>query len=108
MKTLRMGATTLIALAFLLPMTTLAEAPARSEANRIQVSFADLNINNTAGAKVLYARLQRASEAACKVEPYRLTGSIERFAKVKQCYEDTLDSFVVRIDSDALTRLHTS
>jgi len=108
MKVLRLGVTALLVVAFLSSQGAIAAAPSTSDANRIKVSFADLNIHNAAGAKILYARLQDASAAACKVEPYHTLGAIDRFAKSKQCYQDTLDSFVSRIDSDTLKRLHAS
>lgn len=108
MKTLRLGMMALLAIAFLSSQGAIAGVPSKGDTDRIKVSFADLNIQNAAGAKVLYARLQHASEAACKVKPYRTLGAIDRFAKAKQCYDDTLDSFVSRIDSDMLKRLHAS
>lgn len=108
MKAIRLGVTALLVIAFLSSQGAIAEVPSKSDTDRIKVSFADLNIHNSAGAKVLYARLQDASEAACKVEPYRTLGSIDRFAKAKQCYNDTLDRFVSKIDSKTLKRLHAS
>lgn len=108
MKAIRLGVTALLVIAFLSSQGAIADVPGKSDTNRIKVSFADLNIHNTAGAKVLYARLQDASAEACNVEPYHTIGSIDRFAKAKQCYDDTLDRFVSKIDSNTLKRLHAS
>ncbi len=78
------------------------------EEGKISVSYADLNIQNAAGAKVLYSRLQRAAESVCDVKTYYESGSLARFTKARQCFADALDKAVVRIDSDALTKIHAS
>ncbi|MDJ0941580.1 MAG: UrcA family protein [Woeseiaceae bacterium] len=74
----------------------------------ISVSFADLNIHNEAGAKVLYARLQRASASVCELDTFRELGSLARVADAESCYAETLDKAVTRIDSDALKKIHSS
>ena len=74
----------------------------------IAVSFADLNIQNAAGAKVLYSRLQRAAESACNLASYYELGSLTLYAKAKRCYAEKLDGLVARIESEALQEIHKS
>lgn len=108
MKTHRLAILALLALALGSPAVAIASPGADDSTERIRVSYADLNIHSKAGAKVLYARLQKASESACSVDTYIRLGSLERLAKTKACYERTLDEFVARIDSAALQRIHSS
>ena len=80
----------------------------RAEDTSVKVSYEDLNINSEAGARVLYSRLKRASEKVCNVESLTEHGSIERVRDARLCYREVLSSAVENIDSDALTRIHTS
>ena len=88
--------------------TALAAAPTQIGLDSVTVSYADLNIHSNAGARVLYGRLQDASEAVCSVESYRELGSLSRVAAAESCYIQTLDEAVAEIDSAALRRLHSS
>ena len=74
----------------------------------VKVSFADLNLQKEAGAKVLYRRLQQASKKACGVESYRNAGSVSESAKMQDCYESSLTSSVAKVDSALLTKIHES
>ncbi len=87
--------------------TALAAAPTQFETDRITVSYADLNIHSAAGARVLYSRLQAASETVCDMEPFRELGSLSRLAEAASCYAETLDEAVAEIDSAALKRIHS-
>ena len=107
-KTFVTGIAALVLCGLAAPEAAGAAAPSQFEIAKISVSYADLNIQNDAGARVLYARLQKASEKVCSVEPYRELGSLSRVAQAEQCYHDTLDEAVSRIDSDALKKIHTS
>lgn len=107
MKAHRLAVVTLLALALGSPAVAIA-SPGVDVGDKIRVSYADLNIHSKAGAKVLYARLQKASENACSVDTYIRLGSLERLAKTKACYEKTLDEFVAKIDSTALQSIHSS
>lgn len=78
------------------------------EDNAVRVSYADLNLENAAGAQVLYSRLQRASKQACGVESYRNAGSIGIKADMQRCYRETLTASVQKIDSEELTKIHGS
>lgn len=106
MKASRLATIAAAVLALSIPVSGIASAPGEPDADKIRISFADLNIHNEAGARVLYGRLQRASELACSVDSYRILGSLERVAKTRQCYEETLDEFVAQVDSAALKKIH--
>ncbi len=56
----------------------------------VKVSYADLNLQKEAGAKVLYRRLQQASKRACGVESFRNAGSLSAAAEMQRCYESSL------------------
>lgn len=76
------------------------------EYNAVRVSYADLNLENEAGAQVLYNRLQRASKQACGVESYKNAGSISIKADMQRCYRSTLAASVEKINSEKLTKIH--
>ncbi len=86
--------------------SAVAASPSQFDDSAISVSFADLNIQNVAGARVLYTRLKRATETVCDLESYRESGSLSRVAQARQCYAETLDEAVARIDSEALQKIH--
>ena len=88
--------------------SAIAATPSQFEDGSISVSFADLNIQNSAGAKVLYSRLQRASKSVCNLESFRELGSLSRVAEAEACYAETLDEAVAKIDSDELQAIHSS
>jgi UrcA family protein len=96
----------LIALA--LPAATLAAAPSGHGDTALKVDFADLNIHSTAGARTLYARLQRASAKACDVRALREYTSIEHYVASKTCFEETLAAAVRKVESEALADLHAN
>ena len=105
-KTIVAGASALALAAIALPAA--AATPTQFDDSRISVSFADLNINNEAGARVLYGRLQAASESVCSMDSYRELGSLARVAEAEACYEETLDKAVAKIGSDMLSKIHSS
>ena len=90
-----------------LPSVVSAAAPSQLDRESIKVAYGDLDLATAAGAKTLYARLQRASEAACDLRPYRELGSISLYQEARSCYAKKLTSAVERIDSDELTKLHS-
>ena len=108
MKKLRWAVAACVAVTLFAPMSATADKGSKVEKQTVRVSYNDLDIHSIDGAKQLYARLKRASTTACGVDSYVVLGSIERVMESKQCYRETLDRFVERIDSDALERLHNS
>ncbi len=73
----------------------------------VTVQYADLNIHNEAGARVLYQRLKDAAEEVCGIEGYHKERFLKRHANAKDCYSDTLTQAVDDIDSDALKDIHS-
>lgn len=106
MKTLQWAAAACLALALGAPVDAAADKGGKAEKQTVRVSYHDLDIHSPDGAKILYARLKRASTTACGADSYVVLGSIERVMESKQCYRETLDRFVDRIDSETLERLH--
>ncbi len=107
-KSIVTGIVALVVIGFGASAPAVASPQSQFEEGKISVSYADLNIQNAAGAKVLYSRLQRAAESVCDVKSYFESGSLARLTKARQCYTEALDKAVVRIDSDALTKIHVS
>ena len=105
-KTIVAGVSALALAAFALPAA--AATPTQFDDSRISVSFADLNIDNEAGARVLYGRLQQASASVCNMDSYRELGSLARVADAEACYTETLNEAVAKIGSEALKKIHTS
>jgi UrcA family protein len=107
-KTNVLGTVALLVFGLGAAASAIAASPSQFENRAVSVSFADLNIQNPAGAKVLYTRLRNAAESVCNLESYSDTGSLSRLAKAKQCYFEALDKAVSKIDSDALHKIHES
>lgn len=76
--------------------------------NAVKVSYADLNLQKEAGAKVLYRRLQQASKRTCGVESFRNAGSVSEAAEMKRCYQKSLTSSVAKVNNALLTKIHES
>ena len=107
-KTNVLGTVALLVFGLGVSASAVAALPSQFDDGSISVSFADLNIHNAAGARVLYTRLQRATKSVCGVESYSEAGSLSRVSQAKQCYAETLDEAVAKIDSAALAAIHTS
>ena len=108
MKARKLVVSAVLALALAGPASVLAGDVEDPGIQKVKVSFADLNINHVAGAKVLYRRLQQASADVCSVDTFQKLGSLERLAKTQHCYEITLDQAVAEIDSVVLKEIHAS
>ena len=91
-----------------LPLSSNAATPSQFEKISVKVSYADLNIESDAGARALYSRLKRASRKACNVKSLTSAGSLREVRSASRCYDQTLEAAVREIDSDALTRIHSS
>ncbi len=83
-------------------------SPSQLSVRSVQVSFADLNINSDEGAQALYRRLKNASEKACSISNSGATKPVAALRDAKMCYASALSNAVTKIDSDALSRIHTS
>ncbi len=88
------------------PAVVLASTSSHLETNKATVSYADLNLKNEEGVRVLYRRLQRTSKEVCGVTSTRISGSHHFLSKAHQCYLETLSNVVDKIDNEDLTRIH--
>jgi UrcA family protein len=76
------------------------------EPPQISVSYADLNIDSSAGLKTLYWRLQTAAQNVCRREDDgRRSPTNFRF---QACYKSSLAAAVAEIDKPSLTAMHVS
>ena len=107
MKTNVLKAATAIVLGVGFIASAIATPPSLYEEVTVKVQYADLNINNEAGARVLYQRLKTATAEACDMDSYAKNRSLSRFNDAKQCYAETLSQAVNKIDSDVLKSIHT-
>ena len=73
----------------------------------VKVNYEDLNINNDAGARVLYQRLKEASAEVCGYARYKSQRPRLTNIESKLCYQKTLSRAVQQIDSDKLKELHS-
>lgn len=97
----------LLLLGMAIPATGIAAAPKHINDASIKVSYADLNIQSEAGARVLYARLKRASEEVCGIQTHVINGSLAATLRARTCFQETLEASVEKIDSDALAEIHS-
>jgi len=88
--------------------SAVAASPSQLNVRSVQVSFADLNINSDDGAKALYRRLQNASEKACLISSSGATQPVGAVRDSKLCYASVLGNAVAKINSAALSKIHTS
>lgn len=88
------------------PAAGFAAAPTQFDDVSVKVSYADLDIESKAGAKVLYSRLKRASEEVCGIKPHVINGSLATTLRARTCYRETLEGSIEQIDSDTLTAIH--
>ncbi|MAL93663.1 MAG: hypothetical protein CME40_01060 [Haliea sp.] len=84
------------------------QMPAAQDHRRVQrsipVSFADLNLNRSAGLNTLYRRLERATEQACG--PREDGRNLALHRDQRQCQSRAMDSAVAEIGHFALDDLH--
>ncbi len=96
----------LAAAAITAPAIGSAAAPTQFDKVSVRVSYADLDIHSEAGARVLYSRLKRASEEVCGIQTHIINGSLAQTMKARECFRDTLEASVEKIDSSALDEIH--
>ena len=93
------------------PAVVLAGTPNYFE-YKTTVSYADLNLENVEGVRVLYRRLQRASKKVCGAPSLKVAGSLPILLQrgttkeSRQCYRETLSKAVEKIDNEDLTHIH--
>jgi UrcA family protein len=77
-------------------------AAAADEVATKRVRFADLDISQPAGAKVLYQRIQAAAQQVCQI-PYR--GDLTAITVERRCIDKAIDDAVRTVNAAALTEL---
>ena len=81
--------------------------PREPEFAAVAVSYAELDLSKSAGAEVLYDRLQRAAEKVCGVhERSSSLYHVAIAAEKKACYEEALSRAVAQIDAPLLKEQH--
>ena len=78
---------------------------AATQAESVVVRFTNLDIEKSAGAAVLYSRLQSAAKAVC---PEYHSRDLSRLHFGRACYNTAVAQAVARIDHQSLTALHMS
>ncbi len=88
------------------PAVVLAGTPSYFEDAKVTVSYADLNLGNEQGVRVLYQRLQRASKEVCGAGSLKHGGSIIMKSSRLHCYREALSNAVDKFDNEDLARIH--
>jgi UrcA family protein len=70
------------------------------------VSYADLNVNNSAGVEALYKRIKKAAYEVCQIPTG--THQIKIESEFKACKADAIDRAVQQSNLPSLTALHQS
>ncbi|HET6566233.1 MAG TPA: UrcA family protein [Xanthomonadales bacterium] len=105
-RRLSFGRMLLLGIAAALPLATQAGEPASSQltVSSVVVSYADLDLNNPAGARTLYARLNQAAKKVCGHRPPPM--ELHALKLYQSCFDSTLNKAVKRVDSQQLYALH--
>jgi len=74
---------------------------------RIEVSYADLDLANSAGVATLYERLKSAAKQACGPQSILDAGSVERVQQNKSCYSYLLGRAVAKVENEDLREMHS-
>ena len=78
-------------------------APGTSR-TQVVVTFDDLDLSSTAGARTLYSRLKDAAQQACGNRP---TGrDLHGYMAYQSCYDSALEKAVRKVDNGHLLALH--
>ncbi len=94
------------------PAVVLADTISYIEVGKASVFYVDLNLENEESVRVLYRRLQRASNKLCSDAPPKIAGSLPIIYKLssgvetRQCYREALSNAVDKFDNEDLTRIH--
>jgi UrcA family protein len=91
---------TVIAAALLAAFATGVQA---EDVAQVHVKYADLNVNNPAGAAVLYQRIRAAAEKVCAMPGSR---ELDRAAQAKACMTKATADAVAAVNAPALTGLY--
>ena len=90
-----------IAAAAVLAVAAPAGAQTSEAVISVSVPYADLDIGQAAGAKVLFERIKMAADRACGGEPdLRL---LDQHARFDQCRKEAINRAVTQLDSPMVT-----
>lgn len=105
-RRLSIGRMLLIGIAAGLPLATQAGEPAKSLLinSSIVVSYADLDLNEPAGAHTLYTRLKQAAKKVCGHRPPPM--DLDASKAYQDCFQSALNKAVKRVNSQQLYALH--
>jgi UrcA family protein len=92
----------LLPLAAALALSGIAVAGSRSVPS-VVVSYADLNLNSSAGVTSLHHRIRNAAETVCSQLQTRVLGLREAY---EQCVDDAISSSVAAVDNANLSNYH--
>ena len=87
----------------LFAVSNVASAGDSKDEVRVEVNYADLNLETNAGIAELHGRLRVAAKQACDVRTYVETRSLRQVAIAKACYEETLEAAIQRVNNKRLT-----
>jgi UrcA family protein len=73
------------------------------EVPQVHVKYADLNINSSAGAAVLYQRIRRAAEQVCAVSGAR---DLTTWSRGKDCASKAIARAVSAVGNPTLTQVY--
>ncbi len=108
MRHYRLAAALLPLILFSMPAAASDDSKRGVDTDRVSVSYADLNLDSEAGAARLYSRFKHAAEEFCGINFIHVYRELSYTRKARQCYADTLDEFVAKIDSELVEKLHSS
>lgn len=90
------------------PATGMAGVVSSAEsADKIEVSYADLDLAKSAGLATLYERLKAAAKQACGPQTFKDAGSLKRLQQNQSCYNDLLGRAVAKLENRNLTAMHS-
>ncbi len=99
--------TTILLTLFMIIFST--SAAADTVNSEVKVTYAELNLQNEAGVRVLYKRLIRASKAVCgENENATLLPPSSVVRDHRSCVKESLSNAVSQIDNPRLTAIHIS
>ena len=71
-----------------------------------QANVQALDLSDARDQQSLYEKLQDQSRKVCGSTNLHLTGSVERSAANEECYQETLDVAVQRVNNPGIDQLH--
>jgi UrcA family protein len=92
-----------VALAAAAVTAALTGAVRADEVPQIHVKYADLNINSSAGAQVLYRRIRVAADRVCEISGSR---DLAAWAKERECARHAIAQAVSDVGNPTLTRVY--